>query len=343
MSGGRTAGRQAGKTAGEPVLANILHVANGDSSAGTLRLAGLPGTVAVWADVLHEGPVPPDDDMEAWLDVRSRFHAGPVYSYDDAMALGTQWQRDLESFREYDELLFWFEHDLFDQLLLIRHLAWLDRQKPARTRVTLICIGAFPGVPRFIGLGQLTPDQLATLYPTRREVTAGQLALGRRAWAAFTGSDPTALAALAVDHPELPFLGPALRRFLEEYPAARNGLPRTERQVLQALEAGLLSPGRLYLRSQEPEEARFLGDSTLWERVKELGSEPNPLVRLDVAPRPGQLPEGTVTLTEAGRAVVKGTVDWAELHRLDRWYGGVHLESDRAHWRWNGRELVLRR
>jgi hypothetical protein len=321
----------------------VLHVTNGDSCAGTLRLAGLPGTVAVWADVLHEGPVPPDDDLDAWLDLRARFHAGPEWSYGRARELGHGWQRDLERFADHEELVFWFEHDLFDQLLLIRHLAWLDRQQPVRTRVSLVCIGAFPGVPHFIGLGQLTPEQLASLYPGRRVVTAGQFALARRAWNAFTASNPEALAALAVDHSELPFLGPALRRFLEEYPAVRDGLPRTERQVLLALEAGPLSPERLYLRSQHPEEARFMGDSTLWERVEELGAEPNPLVRLDVTRRPGRLPEGSVALTEAGRAVVSGTTDWAELHRLDRWYGGVHLESDRAHWRWNGHDLVVRR
>jgi hypothetical protein len=315
---------------------SVLHIANGDSTAGTLRYAGLPGTVAVWADVLHEGPVPPDDDMDAWLAVRSRFHAGSVWSYDEALSKGRQWQADLESFPSYHELLFWFEHDLFDQLALVRHLAWLDRQDRGSTRVTLICIGEFPDFPGFIGLGQLSAEQLASLYPTRKEVTPEQLALARRTWDAFTASDPTTLVTLAQDHRALPFLGPALRRFLEEYPSVRNGLPRSETQVLRALEGGPLSPGRLYVRSQEPEEARFMGDSTLWERVEELGAGPNPLARLDVTRRKQALPEGKVTLTDTGRAVLAGEVDWAAAHRLDRWYGGVHLESDRGHWRWDG-------
>ena len=33
----------------------------------------------------------------------------------------------LESYGDYDEVVFWFEHDLYDQLLLIRHLCWLSR------------------------------------------------------------------------------------------------------------------------------------------------------------------------------------------------------------------------
>lgn len=320
----------------------VLHVANGDSCAEGLRQAALPGTVCVWADALHEGPVPPDDDMEAWLDLRSRFHAGPDWSYEEALSLGRKWQNDLASFPSFGELVFWFEHDLFDQLLLIRHLAWLTRQERGTTKITLICIGAFPGVPHFIGLGQLTPAQLAPLYPTRKPVTPEQFTLARRTWNAFTAPDPTGLVALSRDDPALPFLGPALRRFLQEFPAMRNGLPRTETQVLRALETGPLSPGRLYLRSQEPEEARFMGDTTLWSRVEELSHDPNPLVRLEVTPRPHRLPEGTVALTETGRAVLAGGTDWATVHRLDRWLGGVHLQSDQPHWRWDGERLVRR-
>ena len=35
-----------------------------------------------------------------------------------------------------DEVVFWFEHDLFDQLLLVRHLWWLthERRRPRDAR-----------------------------------------------------------------------------------------------------------------------------------------------------------------------------------------------------------------
>ena len=31
----------------------------------------------------------------------------------------------LEPYQDHEEVVFWFEHDLLDQLLLIRHLWWL--------------------------------------------------------------------------------------------------------------------------------------------------------------------------------------------------------------------------
>jgi hypothetical protein len=74
--------------------------------------------------------------------------------------LGQDWR--VTQCARYDETVLWFEADLFDQLILVYLLQRLARFQEA-TRLTLVCIGDFPGVERFIGLGQLTPDQLATL------------------------------------------------------------------------------------------------------------------------------------------------------------------------------------
>ena len=139
--------------------------------------------------------------------------------------------------------MLWFEHDLFDQLQVIRNLDLLVRLKTdtrcgtaadtayvasgvSRT-VSLICIDRFPGVERFIGLGQLTADQLASLYPSRKPVTAGQYAVASEAWDAFRSPDPGKLVEIAVrlrKDDRLPFLGDALLRLLAEYPSA---LPST--------------------------------------------------------------------------------------------------------------------
>ncbi len=325
----------------------VLHVTNGDSAAAGLRKTGNPGTVAVWADVLHEGPVPPDDDLEAWLETRAQFIAGAGWSsHERALALQREWHGVLAGFAGYDEVVFWFEHDLFDQLLLIRHLAWLDRQPRVDTRVRLICIGAYPGIARFIGLGQLTPPQLAPLFKTRRDVSPAQFELAGRAWRAFTAADPRSLEeVLRQGTAPLPFLGAALGRFLEEYPDRDTGLPRTERQVLESLLAGPSTPGEMFQSCAQREEAPFMGDTVLWDRMAALAAGSNPLIRLSGSPGPGRPPWQEARITEAGQSVLAGNADWATLFRLDRWLGGVHLDTRAPHWRWHGaeRRLVMSR
>ena len=199
-----------------PESSRLLHILNGDSVRRTLERSEVPGTFGVWADALHEGPVPAGLSPEQFRDVRSRFWAGQAWgmTYEMAMDMHRRWDESLASFSKYDEVVMWFEHDLFDQLLLIHHLDFYAQLEMGQTRLSLICIGDYPGVERFIGLGQLNEDQLASLLGTRQQVTPQQLILGRNAWRAFTSPDPTQLEQLLhADTSALPFLAGALRRF----------------------------------------------------------------------------------------------------------------------------------
>ena len=168
------------------------------------------------------------------------------------------WDAALAGYADHDEVVLWFEHDLFDQLLLIRHLDWFGRRNRGKTVLSLICIGAFPGVEPFHGLGQLSAEQLASLVGTRSDVTTDQMTLARRAWSAFTSSDPGHIERLLdTDTSALPFLDGALRRHLQEFPAASNGLSRTEHQILAVLDSrGPLSPDRLFRATQQLERRR---------------------------------------------------------------------------------------
>lgn len=333
---------------GVPETPRLLHVLNGDSVRMTLEHSSVPGAFAVYADVLHEGRVLRETDTAALREVRARFIADGGYAeYGEAIATYERWDAQLGAFANYDEVVLWFEHDLFDQLLLIRHLDWFSRRSLGSTKLSLICIGEFPGFDNFHGLGELGPDQLASLLGTRQRVTSDQIALGVRAWQAFTAADPTALATLARESSAvLPFLPGALVRFLEEYPAVGNGLPRTERHLLELLSEAPRTLGRLFPEYQRCEERVFMGDSVFWDRIRGLARSTTPLVRfdgnLDTGP---DLPPGALSITDAGRDVLAGRADWVRLAGYDRWLGGVHLTATLGgdvQWRWDraGQALV---
>lgn len=316
----------------------FLHVLNGDATRVKLEQSDVPGTFSVWADILHEGPVPGSLAPDELREVRARFLAGTDRDYEAVLAHLSDWDSGLASFADQDEVVLWFEHDLFDQLALVHHLDFYARQRLDRP-LALICIGQYAGVDRFIGLGQLTPDQLGSLLDTRQPVTEEQLALGGAAWAAFRGPDPTAIErVLAADTSPLPFLAAALRRQLQEYPSVENGLPRTERQIVATLAEGPKTPRGLFRAMYDLEESPFLGDSSFWTRVQLLAAGAHPLVELEVQKVPGlALPEGEVRITGAGREVLAGRADWIHLAGIDRWIGGVHLVGSHTPWRWDER------
>ena len=52
-------------------MSRFLHVANGSSTTRTIAEAGIPGLLSIWADPLHDGPVPGGLTDEALLEVRA--------------------------------------------------------------------------------------------------------------------------------------------------------------------------------------------------------------------------------------------------------------------------------
>ncbi|MDH3280013.1 MAG: DUF1835 domain-containing protein [Gammaproteobacteria bacterium] len=324
-----------------------LHITNGDSAGDLMRLAGLPGEVLPWRDVLHEGPVPAEMSLEDLSGVRARFGASQGWG-KHAEILSAFRIRDarLAAFHDFEEVILWFEHDLYDQLQIIQLLDWFSGQELGATRLSMICIGDFPGVRDFHGLGNLTPQQLATLYGSQKDLSAEQLRLGRRAWRAFTAPDPAQVQrVLGEDLAPLPFLAPALMRYLEEFPGLETGLNRTQRLILELVAGGVRVPPAIFACHQDREAAPFMGDSTFWNRIDGLCEGPHPFLSnpgtgVFEAALQKRLSDVRLALTSAGRAALSGEADWIVLNGIDEWCGGAHLVTG-GHWRWDQAEQIL--
>jgi hypothetical protein len=316
----------------------MLHITNGDSAAGGIREAALGGEVLSWIDVLHEGPVPSDLNVEELRRVRAEFIASCGWTnFDKALSLFAQRDQVLSDSLSQDEIVLWFEHDLYDQLQLIQVLDWFAHQELKRTKLSMICAAEY--------LGPSTLERLCQRYPEREPVSRGQLELATAAWAAFRSADPTHLVELLrQDSSALPFVSGALWRHLQQFPSKRNGLSRSERQALEVIASGITRLGQVFRASHhDREEATFLGDSIFALYVERLSTGREPLVlwqdsRTILAPRGGHSPdfwESKVTLTPVGRAVLEGAADHVTVNGIDRWLGGVQLSGTEAKYRWD--------
>ena len=310
----------------------VLHVLNGDALRQGLEQAGVPGVFLSWTDVLYEGPLAPGNGTEGFRRTRAAYLASAGYGPRAAILRSLRHQdQPLDRPSAYDEIVLWCEHDLFDQLLLIRHLDWLSRHPVAASRATLVQSGRY--------LGPLPAEALQALYPGRLPITPIQVASGAEAWRAACADSPAALEGLIGRGPlpELPYLHGALVRLLEEYPSTTSGLSRTERQMLRAVEGGCATLEACFLASQRMEDRVFMGDLSFQHLADGLASAPQPLLVVEPPARPPAWREAVVELTDLGRRVLAGDEDHTRVNGIDRWIGGVHLAGTDVRWRWDDR------
>ena len=302
-------------------MERLVHVCNGDSTADSLSLADLPGEIRVWADALDQGPLLPVSDAEHYK-LRGEFAASRgANAADRAQQLAT-WDKDFDEAAGAEELVLWFEHDLFDQLALVRLLSRLSRRGLPKT-LTIVSIDRHPEVPNFVGLGQLKPEQLAELWARRTPLSRDAIDEAVTTWIAVTSADPRALPFLVKRVKALPFLAGALERQLEELPDPTSGLSRTERQLLAAIARGetALVPAVQAIDPRYPITDVVLNHTLA--TFKALG-----------------FTDGS-GITALGRQALAGAIDRVKDHGIDEWRGGVHLEGHGPVWRWDSRERRL--
>jgi hypothetical protein len=255
--------------------------------------------------------VPPGLSLEETSAVRARYLA--ERGYGNPIKLIHDFSRrdeHIDRAGECDEVVLWFEHDLYDQLQLLQILTALEDLEPGRVSV----------VQTDQYLANMTVDEILALLPKRRTATPAIFKSARRTWERFTSPSPADLyAAASEDAIGLPFLRTAMQRLCEEYPWKRDGLSRSQRQALYAVAQG---PGRsdeLFARAQAREEAYFLGERVFARMLDDLRTGSAALIEEE---------EGELVPTTLGRRVLAGDADWLDEHAIDRWIGGVHLDSE---------------
>jgi hypothetical protein len=286
-------------------MKDALIITNGDVAAGIIRRRRIGREIAPWRDAQLDGPYEAEDCRE------------------ELSAL-------LEKHKRCREVVLWFGHDLHDQLQLLQLLHYFAAETADPARLSLIQAGR--------QLAQETASTIHRHLALKRPVTSGQLQLASRAWERFRAPTPAGWAALLGDDlAALPFLRAAILRSLEELPAPRTGLGRSELAALRAIANGARKRREVFAAAQEDEEAPFM-DQEAFARL--LDSLALPEAQLVEALGRGADPDPALVLTALGKDALAGRTDAAGRRRPDRWLGGTHLTSASL-WRWDGATRTL--
>ncbi|MDR0271086.1 sigma-70 family RNA polymerase sigma factor [Paenibacillus sp.] len=330
---------------------NVLHIVNGDSVAEKLRKGIVQGDILVWREVYPHGPVTLEpsapDNRSTRAQYLQRTLGVPQKEYIQNCEMQ---EKALADASRYDEIVLWFEHDLFDQTMLCFLLHWLSDHPLRNTKLSLLCIGEYPGIELFRGLGQLSEAQMETLSGTWKPIGEKELNVGQSFWRAYTSQDPELLQQLLKqDTSALPFAHDAFQMHLSRFPSTYNGLGIVEQTTLEMIAAGINAPSALFKHVGDKLNALGMGDLEFWHILMKMSEDPYPLLQIsgqDKLPTYNDssisLQNSVVALTELGRDVLDGKEDWVKKKGIDVWYGGVHLDGLYPRWRWDISQNTIR-
>lgn len=304
-------------------VAPVIHIHNGDVVAEAARRSGIPGEHLPFRESLVTGPVPAGMELETRARFLAESYGEPLLRVRNDLI---EQQRALDGAAEHDEVVLWFEHDLF---CLVNLLSLFDRFASHR-RVSLI----WHPLP-------LTQGDLPLLFSSRSAVTPQMLSIAGEAWRAYTSADPTLLNGIAQrEWADFPFLRDGFMLHASRFPSFRNGLGVVENRILSLVAAGAADFATLFPRFDANPPRLGFGDGEVMRTLRAMASRAFPLVTL--TEQEGTPPKALIALAPEAENVISGSVDYLAINDPDFWLGGVHITKENL-WRWDEeRREVLR-
>src|SRR3954451_3886533 len=261
-------------------FAPMIHLHNGDSVAITARRALLPGRHVSFRETFISGPVRSGLRLQEWVEERARFIAA-YYGEHLLRARNEILEQEqmLDAIRDEEEIVLWFEHDLF---CLANFLYLLVRLSKARRLSAIWC--ARP-------LGSMAEEELVTTYMSRAAVPPLMLRIAAEAWKGYTSSDATALNRFVTqDWNDFAFLRDGMTLHAMRFPSTRDGLGEVERRAMAGIEAGTSDFGSLFARFDANPPRYGFGDGEFLRHLRRLASCAVPMITItesaDATPPP---------------------------------------------------------
>jgi len=339
-----------------------LHIRCGSDLQKSLPVAGLAGDFLEVSNPFPQGRVPPSEPLEEFVEIRRQFIVDQYCPHIPELKpeqAGDDFRREEMRLRQlpddYQRIVLWFEHDAFDQLCFAYIAQHLSRAKLKGVVLELVQVENYPGVERFVGLGQLSaqPQNLALLWNKRRPLTVRDINIGCRIW----HPSPAELWTLTQEkNSPLPIMQAAVLRMLQELPWKTDGLSLTQRLTLQLVQreqgqeqkqeqdqgsTGGVGRRRLFcFLTAETEPQPYLGDLMFFSVLDELCQARAPalvLLESEVVSKDVKQIEANkrYRLTSAGQQLLAQQINWRDCGPQVRWLGGVEIHGSGQAWCWD--------
>lgn len=292
----------------------LLHITNGDSFTDRLKTLPLKGDIITWREMLCEGKTLSNVGSESFWKTRFEFlNKNYRVSKSWFVEKTLKEYRSLCNHKQQDQIVLWFEYDLFCQINMLAVLSWLKTYR-RHAEISLVCSGKEDDTTRLYGLNELSDEKIMELYKNRTVLSQDDIEYADYVWQLYCSDNPMRLENLMdFKNFQFDYLSEAIKAHLQRFPSIKNGLNAIEDNVLQVALDQKPKSKREFVGRILRHQGRYGFGDTQYERLlsnlKPLFSSFNP-----------------VRLSAKGKAVLANKENYYSALRNDEYYLGGALK-----------------
>lgn len=211
-----------------------MHITNGDSFTEKLKSLKIKGDIITWREMLCEGKTLTNVGSESFWKTRFEF-LNKNYKVSKSWFIEKTLKeyRSLCNHKQQDEIVLWFEYDLFCQINMIAVLSWLKANRKY-AQISLVCSGKEDKTKKLYGLNDLSDEQLLEKYKNKVVLTQDDIEYADYVWQLYCSDNPIRLENLTdFSQYQFDYLPDALQAHLQRFPSIKNGLNDMENNILR--------------------------------------------------------------------------------------------------------------
>lgn len=255
------------------MASSVLHITNGDSTTNRLKKLKYQGDIITWREMLCEGKTTIDVGSEGFWKNRFDFFKNTYQvSKQKFIDLTLKEYRNLCNQKKQDEIVLWFEYDLFCQVNMLAVISWLKRYRNNR-KISLICSGKVENSEKLFTLNELSNEQLKNHFDNRLELNQDDIEYADYIWQLYCSDSPLRLEAIhkQTSSSTFAYLEEALKAHLLRFPSTNNGLNSIENFIINTAQNTKLSNKQELVRELLINQETYgFGDSQYFRKIDQL-------------------------------------------------------------------------
>lgn len=253
--------------------ASILHITNGDSTTNYLKSLKFSGDFITWREMLCEGKTTTDVGSETfWKNRFDFFKSSYKINKQTFINYTLKEYRNLCKQKAQNEIVLWFEYDLFCQINMIAVISWLKRYRKGY-QISLVCSGKVGNSKKMYALTELSEKQIHNHFKNKVALSQDDIEYADYIWQLYCSDSPLRLETIYKFNPMSPFkyLAPAIEAHLKRFPSIENGLNLVENTILKtAIDKKPKSKNQLVNQLLKDEDVYGYGDLQYENKITEL-------------------------------------------------------------------------